>query len=560
MINKYCKISLPFIFLALYLSIFTFLFHDTTYNNNDGWYYRNTGLTYKHTFLFNPGYPHDNSPLDYKNRLFLPNTIFVQIEGPFVPLAAWLNTAIVGDLLPLTPAVCATPNIIFAIIGIIFAYKLGKILIGTGAAGYIAAFSLATFPWVSYAVRCPWYYHMASPAFGFMVWYYLVRFLREAKSRYSGLLLGVSLILYIGFSPDFPLFIAMAFVYALYMGKSRQFLLNRWNALPVTFLLVLAIYFATGYLHKKDYYLTILASFFEKFERMETTYPNASAAAIQIMNFFYNAWGIGALLAMAGMYLVFTKKIELWKKKIFHIMMVWLIIGAFIFIKGPRNHNVAYAYVLGVPLCLLSALTLYYSGLFARIILSLAMVIVQLLFFVKAGPTFGPGIGVHFEPADNRMLAVADYLLENRNDIKQKVRNIEKQKHYLLSKDKDTANTVYVFSRHSNYEILGDLIRLPVEKLNTIDSCNEVCYVFFKEDEIAGSGELAACWNHPKVLQKLQFRDKYNRRIFLGIIGEPGSSGKEVTLVDAEPLAERYYKKYYRKSYMQNHMVRRSFY
>ena len=560
---NYLKISL-LLASILYVSAFSLSFHEATYTaNNDGRFYRNTGLAVKHTFLSNPGYPSKESPIDFKNRMFLPSYFLAKPEGYIIPLTYWIHFLIIGDSLALTPAVCAIPNIFYAIIGLIFAYRLGRLVIGDAAAGYMVAFSFMTFLWMSYAPRFPWFMGIASPAFGFMTWYYLVVYIEGERVKRSGFLLGLSLTLYLGISPDFPLFVFMMLLYVVYSRRLKHFIMNYGNIMPFCLSVILIIYYLTGVFHERGLYLTIFAAFFDKVVFPGTHLKSTMNYVDEIMSglvFFAKAYGIHFILSLSGVYYILNRNAPF--IKLLHIMYLWFIIGIITFLVGDINQHITYAYVLAIPMSLMVALVLHKLSRYLRISLCVIFIILQISFFCTIGTTseFSFAI-VNFKP-DKRMIAVAAYLLENRADIRRKAENIANNKNYQLSREKDYANMVNIIADKKTAANLSDLIRLPVKNysIDELTNDNKVYYLIITEREIENHPELKDdFWVNTNFAFRFKFKDSFGRQALLGILEPAGKCNDGVDELSVRQLADKYYSTYYRKSYMEKHMVRRQF-
>ncbi|HEV8585452.1 MAG TPA: hypothetical protein VGT02_10845, partial [Methylomirabilota bacterium] len=173
-------------------------------------------------------------------KYFLPVAILNHIEGPFQVLFLNAFYFVIGDALPLDPAVTQVPNTIFALASAGLAYLLVRRLVSARAA-VCTALAFALMPWLGVTIRVPWVFNTASCLFQLLTLYLYAGFALEPERRLYRIGAPAALALYLTTGLDWPAFVLVLAAFLFLAGVLRPALRNRANVLPAA---VMAAYLA----------------------------------------------------------------------------------------------------------------------------------------------------------------------------------------------------------------------------------------------------------------------------------------------------------------------------
>jgi hypothetical protein len=250
---------------------------------------------------------------------------------------------------------------------------------------------------------------------------------------------------------------------------------------------------------------------------------------------------------------------------------VWLVVSLIPLLKFAGGVSlssrlegfVTYAYVVGIPGTILSALVfLRVKNAFLTASLVVVMVGIQWYIIANDDLTFK-------YDDDRRALATATFLIENRPDL------LEQGKLAILPGD--IAREIGQYARGQNW-VLSMIVNFPryIEEISRERSVGEPAVDIIIT--YALKGELKADWLilYPELLQPSKenqsfefyrrlyadpqiswvacFRDQYERKLWLGEVKPDGVPIDMAMVYEVEPLAEVYNKKYNRINFLKRNV------
>ena len=486
---------------------------------------------------------------------FGPVAILRHVEGPLQFMLMNLYSYTVGNFLPLNPRTLTFPNILIVMLSAVFAFLIGKTLVGRKF-GYLFALSFVLSAWIGAAIRMPWIVFTISCLLELITLYCFLILFTKPEQKVFRILAPLSLVIYLMTALDWPSFLFCLFLFIILSKKGKTFLKNPYNLFPLAVFLGFIAWTVFLYLYslKGGYYQGHTA-----YKSTLITYPFSKISGMadfkMMVKYLLMRIGPAFFLALGGVYFFSTSRKSAQKqgtedkvKRAFSTtMVVWFILFSIVLLKSPNS--IQNVYVISIPMAYLAAKFL--------LIVKLPVIIVSLLLLV--GLQLYVAMDTHFvcRDDDKRVLAAATFLIENRPDL------LEEGKTAFLPRN--LPSNVGQYARGRQERIIMPASFPVMMKTSGVASDENVLLDFVnayrKEKKINAdwlilNSELIMpqknqyyeffkrLYEDRQISWIAEFVDKKGRKMWLGEV-RPGviTSGKP-EIYEVEPLAKKYEKKY----------------
>lgn len=481
-------------------------------------------------------------------------------QGPLQLIIQNLYYLLLGEWVGMSPAVTVLPNALFFCLAAYALFLIGKRL-GSERFGWSVVLLFLTAPGFALMVRKIVYAQSLSPMLSAAALYAYIRLADNPRDRIFRWFAPGLMALYLLAALDWPAFSAALALFLLLSGSLRETVFkNPFTLLPVAVILMWVAWILYLDHNNATWASALLVRPFLKAE----SYMGASLSTV--WNQTVLPLGVLLPLGAAGLvsFAMGMKKPSgpLSVENAFFIAVgFWGVTTATVTLKSSANF--AYIFVTVVPLSLLAARVVERWSRKSLTIVFAALYIGQWGFTITRGyPDY------LILNSDIRVLAAADYILENRQDF------LDEEKVSFLPRNKAANVGQHVRGRQERIVMPPSF---PVTRKTGADgSSQEVLETFMNEHE--KSGRLPADWlviegellkpgqpwapyfkgltedNHVNWLVRIV--DGQGRDISVGERSSVSRPLKEAPVLSAEPLADHYRDHYDRTTFMRRNLDR----
>jgi hypothetical protein len=497
-------------------------------------------------------------------RRFLPAAIMNHIEGPlqFVLLNVYYH--LVGNRLPLNPSTTQVPNTVLALGVGATLYALGRRVDGARA-GTLMALSFLLMPWIGMTIRVPWVFNMLSCLLEASTLLAYAALVVDPERRVYRVVAATSLALYFLTGLDWPLFIPILALFLVLNRRLLDAIRNPYNALPLIVVLAHGVWavalwaYGNWYSPQRSHLWT----------RVLLVYPFTKVASSQVtlrqsLTYAGEAFGLGVPLMALVLFKhrweeltasppAVPRRLQ-WSLGIASFTWTGLGLIPLLMVAG----DITYAYVVGVPIAVLSGLLL------ARWPVRTAGVAVAVMAAVQLGLTWTKVVK-QTPTDDRRVIAAAAFLIEQRPDL------LAADRTAFLPRDEPS--NVGQYARGANARIVMPLY-FPAERaLRSVASSEPVLrdfvtayegqrtiradWIILSSESLTHAGSSAGFFARLAADRQISWIASFpdhGRALWLGVVRSGGRTIAEAPVQDVGALASIYETRYDRIAFLERNV------